>query len=194
MNINERVKILRKQLKLTQIQFGQKTAISQGHLTAIENGKREVTEKTIKVICSEFNINEAWLRTGEGEMKQTGENPILTELRKKYSLDALDEIILRSFLELKPEQRAAVTAYITKLADEMRAEQERAAADMAGGTQAAPNTQSSAALVSEDEPQTSADLVSEADRAAAHIALDAELNAHDGKKSSPSTGTSTAAN
>ena len=194
MEIHERIKSFRKSLHLTQEEFASKIQVSRSNLGNIETGTISLTQRVITSICSAFSINEEWLRTGEGDMKQTGDNPILVQLRKEYSLDALDEIILRSFLELKPEQRAAVTAYITKLADEMRAEQERAAADMAGDTQASPNTQSSVALVSEDEPQTSADLVSEADRAAAHAALDAELNAHDGKKSSPSTGTSTAAN
>lgn len=194
MEIHERIKSFRKSLHLTQEEFASKIQVSRSNLGNIETGTISLTQRVITSICSAFSINEEWLRTGEGEMKQTGDNPILVQLRKEYSLDALDEIILRSFLELKPEQRAAVTAYITKLADEMRAEQERAAADMAGDTQASPNTQTSAALVSEDEPQTSADLVSEADRATAHAALDAELNAHDGKKSSPSTGTSTAAN
>lgn len=194
MEIHERIKSFRKSLHLTQEEFASKIQVSRSNLGNIETGTISLTQRVITSICSAFSINEEWLRTGEGDMKQTGDNPILVQLRKEYSLDALDEIILRSFLELKPEQRAAVTAYITKLADEMRAEQERAAADMAGGTQAAPNTQSSAALVAEDEPQTSADLVSEADRATAHAALDAELAAHDGKKSSPSTGTSTAAN
>ena len=194
MEIHERIKSFRKSLHLTQEEFASKIQVSRSNLGNIETGTISLTQRVITSICSAFSINEEWLRTGEGDMKQTGDNPILVQLRKEYSLDALDEIILRSFLELKPEQRAAVTAYITKLADEMRAEQERTAADMAGGTQAAPIAQSSAALVSEDEPQTSADLVSEADRAAAHAALDAELATHDGKKSSPSTGTSTAAN
>lgn len=192
--MKNRLKSIRKEKHLTQDGFSQILGVSRTAYAKYENGLVVPSDTFIKLVVEKFSINEEWLRTGKGDMKQTGDNPILVQLRKEYSLDALDEIILRSFLELKPEQRAAVTAYITKLADEMRAEQERAAADMAEGTQASPNTQSSAALVSEDEPQTSADLVSEADRAAAHAALDAELAAHDGKKSSPSTGTSTAAN
>ena len=192
--MKNRLKSIRKEKHLTQDGFSQILGVSRTAYAKYENGLVVPSDTFIKLVVEKFSINEEWLRTGKGDMKQTGDNPILVQLRKEYSLDALDEIILRSFLELKPEQRAAVTAYITKLADEMRAEQERAAADMAGDTQASPNTQTSAALVSEDEPQTSADLVSEADRATAHAALDAELNAHDGKKLSPSTGTSTAAN
>lgn len=192
--MKNRLKTIRKEKHLTQDGFSQILGVSRTAYAKYENGLVVPSDTFIKLVVEKFSINEAWLRTGEGEMKQTGENPILTELKKKYNLDAQGEVIMRSFLELKPEQRTAVTSFIIKLADEMRAEQERAAADMAGDTQAVPNTQNSAAPVSEEEPQTSADLVSEADRAAAHAVLDAELNAHDGKKSSPSTGTSTAAN
>lgn len=70
MNINERVKFLRKELKLTQKDFGNKIAVAQSYLTNIENGVRPVTDKIIKLICLEFNVNEVWLRTGEGEMLQ----------------------------------------------------------------------------------------------------------------------------
>ena len=34
----------------------------------IEVGKRKFSDKHIKIICSEFHVNEKWLRTGEGEM------------------------------------------------------------------------------------------------------------------------------
>lgn len=68
MTINARIKDLRKTLGLTQIDFGSKIGIVQGHLTAIESGKRRVTEKTIKVICSSYGASEDWLRTGKGEM------------------------------------------------------------------------------------------------------------------------------
>lgn len=68
MTINERIKILRKTLKLNQTEFGKRVAIAQGHLTNIETGKRDVTEKNIKIICLEFNVNKEWLSTGEGAM------------------------------------------------------------------------------------------------------------------------------
>lgn len=68
MSINERIKTLRKALKLTQTEFGERVAIAQGHLTNIETGKREVTDKNVKIICLEFNVSENWLRNGEGDM------------------------------------------------------------------------------------------------------------------------------
>ena len=66
MTINERVKMVRKELGLNQTDFGKRIAIAQGYLTNVENGRRDVTEKTIRLICLEFNVSENWLRTGEG--------------------------------------------------------------------------------------------------------------------------------
>ena len=69
MEINERIKYLRKNLGLNQTDFARKIGMKQTGLSAIEKGKVPVLERNIKNICSEFHINEVWLRTGEGEMK-----------------------------------------------------------------------------------------------------------------------------
>lgn len=37
-------------------------------ISEIENGKAPITERTIISICSKFNVNEEWLRTGNGSM------------------------------------------------------------------------------------------------------------------------------
>ena len=106
--IGERVKQLRKELKLTQIDFGGRIAVSQGHLTAMENGKREVTDKTVKVICMEFNVNEKWLRTGEGQMFAETNETILSELASEYRLEGERYNLIRNFLMLTDEQQEAI--------------------------------------------------------------------------------------
>jgi len=68
MPIGKRIKELRKYLKLTQVDFGGKIGIAQGHLTGIESGNKSVTEKTLKVICSVYGVSEKWMRNGEGQM------------------------------------------------------------------------------------------------------------------------------
>ncbi|WP_083538304.1 helix-turn-helix domain-containing protein [Holdemania sp. Marseille-P2844] len=65
MTINERVRALRKELGMNQTEFGERIALSQGHLTSVEQGKRAVTDRTIKLICTEFGVSEDWLRTGK---------------------------------------------------------------------------------------------------------------------------------
>lgn len=69
--MNIRIKELRKTLELTQIDFANKIGISHGTLSDIENGKSTITERTILTICTIYNVNEKWLRSGEGEMFNT---------------------------------------------------------------------------------------------------------------------------
>lgn len=65
-----RIKLLRKEIGMTQTDFGKKIEAAQGYLTNIETGKRPATEKIIKIICLQSwdgkRVNESWLRTGEG--------------------------------------------------------------------------------------------------------------------------------
>ena len=66
--MNERIRILRKQLGITLEKFGEKVGVTRGAMSSIENGKRNVTDQMFKSICREFNVNPSWLRDGEGEM------------------------------------------------------------------------------------------------------------------------------
>ena len=66
--MNERIRELRKTLGLTLDKFGERLGVKKAALSAIENGHRNLTDQMFKSICREFNVNENWLRTGEGEM------------------------------------------------------------------------------------------------------------------------------
>ncbi|MEC1178627.1 helix-turn-helix transcriptional regulator [Metasolibacillus meyeri] len=63
-----RIKEIRNALKMNQAEFARHLGLGQSTLAMIEVGKRTFSDKHIKVICATFNINEEWLRTGEGEM------------------------------------------------------------------------------------------------------------------------------
>jgi transcriptional regulator with XRE-family HTH domain len=66
--MHERVKKARKYLNLNQTEFAKTVGLTQTALSMIEIGKSKLTEKNIKLICNIHNINERWLRCGEGEM------------------------------------------------------------------------------------------------------------------------------
>ncbi len=63
-----RIKELRKKLRLTQQSFADTLGMKQNTIASYEIGRIEPSDPTIKHICKEFNVNETWLRTGEGEM------------------------------------------------------------------------------------------------------------------------------
>jgi len=76
--LNERLKKLRKTLDLTQQELANKIGIARGNIGAYEVGKNAPSDAVISLICKQFNVDENWLRTGEGEMfiKQTRDEQI----------------------------------------------------------------------------------------------------------------------
>ncbi len=66
--MNERIKKLRKSLDLTQQKFADKLCVKRNTVGQWEIGRNELTDSAILSICREFNVNEEWLRTGEGDM------------------------------------------------------------------------------------------------------------------------------
>ena len=66
--MNTRIKLLRKELKKTQDEFSSAIGLSRNFIAQIEIGTKIPSDRTISDICRVYNVNEAWLRTGEGEM------------------------------------------------------------------------------------------------------------------------------
>jgi DNA-binding XRE family transcriptional regulator len=75
----ERLRAVRKKLGLNQWEFARQIGLTQTSISMIEVGKTILTDKNIKLICVTFNVNEHWLRTGQGEMFGTA-SPYLKEL------------------------------------------------------------------------------------------------------------------
>ena len=65
--MNERLKELRKSLGLTQQEFAERLGIKRNAVTNYEVGRNAPADMVVSLICREFNVSEAWLRTGEGE-------------------------------------------------------------------------------------------------------------------------------
>lgn len=76
--MKDRIKELRKTLKITQQSFADTLGIKQNTVALYEMGRSGISDGIIKSICREFNVNEVWLRTGEGDMfkKKTKEEEI----------------------------------------------------------------------------------------------------------------------
>lgn len=66
--MNNRIKELRASQKLTQDEFGKKIGSARNTIANYETGNRSPSNTVIVAMCKEFNVNETWLRTGEGEM------------------------------------------------------------------------------------------------------------------------------
>lgn len=115
--LQDRIKLLRKKLELTQEKFGEKIGLKKNSISQIENGVNSLTEQLLLSICREFNVREEWLRNGTGEIFNpvpeedevalyVGEllqpdNPfseLIVEIMRTYSqLDARSQDVLKEF-------------------------------------------------------------------------------------------------
>ena len=113
--MNERLKIIRLKLKLTQDDFAKKIGIKQAAISAIEKGIRNVTDRIINDICREFNVNEEWLRYGTGEMFAPTFNDKLDQLATEYNFSKLEYTFFSSYLKLDEKKREAVTEFLESI-------------------------------------------------------------------------------
>ena len=66
--LNERLKKLRKTLGLTQQEFADKIGSKRNTIAKYETNTNTPSAAVISLICREFDVNEIWFKTGEGEM------------------------------------------------------------------------------------------------------------------------------
>lgn len=116
MTQGERIKQLRKLLGLTQTQFGAKIALKQAVIGQIENNQRTATPRTIRDICREFNVNEEWLSTGEGEMfRSLEENAMAAIDRIMFGENELAKSVFKAFASLSEEEWQTVGKLIDQI-------------------------------------------------------------------------------
>ena len=108
--MNVRIRLLRNYLKKTQQDFGSLCGKSRDAIANYETGRVIPDDAFVKLLCLKFNVNEHWLRTGEGEMfSKTIEN-MIGDLAEKYDLDKYDISIIRHYVELSAEDRKKFTS------------------------------------------------------------------------------------
>ena len=66
--MNERVKLIRKQLGMTQEQLAQRLGIGKAALSMIETGKAGLSARNRNILVQELNVNPEWLESGKGNM------------------------------------------------------------------------------------------------------------------------------
>lgn len=121
MTIGERVKALRKELGLTLEKFANPIGIHRGSLSAIENDKSGVSDRTLLAICREYGVSEEWLRDGVGEMfvPVTRNEKIARfagELMKDETPDFRRQLV-EILADLNDEQWDALADFAEKLAN-----------------------------------------------------------------------------
>ena len=122
--MNQRIKQLRRSLNLTQQDFAERIGLKQNSIALIESGKRNISNQAVLSICREFNVNETWLRTGDGEMF----NALSRDEQIAYRLgamlagqgDTIQKRLIAALSDLDESEWAAVEAFARKLVEQSR--------------------------------------------------------------------------
>lgn len=107
MSVGSRIKELRNSLDLTQQKFADRLGIQRGAIANYELERNVPIDAVISLICREFNVREAWLRDGEGDMlevKPRAEE--LGELVRKLLADRPESFrsrLITSLLRFEPD-------------------------------------------------------------------------------------------
>lgn len=107
MSIASRTSELRKSLGLTQQAFADRLGITRGAVSKYDIDATDPSDAVISLICREFNVREAWLRDGTGEMleiKPRAEE--LGELVRKLLADRPESFrsrLITSLLRFEPD-------------------------------------------------------------------------------------------
>ena len=92
----DRIKLLRKELHLTQVEFGEVIGIAGASVAKVEANASRLTEAAIKLICATYKLNYEWLVDGLGDMWQgrsledlveqymAGESPLAISIMKAF--------------------------------------------------------------------------------------------------------------
>lgn len=87
-----RLKKIRETFGINKSELASKVRMTPSSISLIESGKRPVTDRLIHTICTEFGVDEHWLRTGEGDMYAlpSEEDAELIELLARLNADDMD--------------------------------------------------------------------------------------------------------
>lgn len=122
-NIGKRIGTVIEVLGIKKVQFAERIKVDQSFISQLVSGKRNPSDRTVADICREFNVDENWLRTGEGEMfVQLSEDAefiqILSEI--EVSDDDFIKALLRSYWRLSDNEKAAIHKLVDGMLNEKK--------------------------------------------------------------------------
>lgn len=120
--MKERITQVRKGAKLNQDEFAKRIGLTKNYISLMETGGRVPSDRTIGDICREFNVNEFWLRTGEGEMcRVKTRKEEMTEFATKFVGGELSEF-QTNLINVISKLDADQIALLANIADTMAKE------------------------------------------------------------------------
>lgn len=113
--MNQRLRLIRESKELSRSAFGQRIGVSGDVINNLERGRVEIKEHIIKLVCSEYSINEKWFRFGIGQMNIQTPSSTMEQLRKEFNLDDFSYNLVYEYLKLDVEQRDAFREFFYRV-------------------------------------------------------------------------------
>ena len=111
--IRNRLTQIREAKKLNKTEFAKPLNLDRSTISRMENGSAPITDRNIMVICKIYNVNELWLREGQGDMFKT--------YSQGNSFDKYKENFFEIFDQLSPES----CSLLIKIAEDILESQKR---------------------------------------------------------------------
>lgn len=113
MTVGERVKYIRKDLKMSQEKFGNTLGVTRDVINNIERDRNKGNSETIlRLICKTHRVNYFWLTEETGEPYIGIPGIIIDEVIEEYHLDEQDKKIIEEYVKLDPKIRQVFKDYI----------------------------------------------------------------------------------
>lgn len=120
MTINERWKLVRKTLNLTQTQVGKEIGVSKARVSMYEKNGEEIPKRSIKAFCENFNVDRFWLTDGEGEMFLEFPDVAIDMIVEDYKLDEIDRLLVQTYIESSDEDRKVIKNFLQTFAKKIK--------------------------------------------------------------------------
>lgn len=122
--MKSRILQIRKESKLTQDAFAEKLNLSKNFVWMLEKGERVPSDRTISDICREFNVNENWLRTGNGymyvEIEDETASIVSDLLEKNNPLYEIIKGIMKTYQKLDTKSQKIINDFAKELLEELK--------------------------------------------------------------------------
>jgi transcriptional regulator with XRE-family HTH domain len=123
--MHERIKKIRQAINVTQQEFADRLLVKRNTVATWEGGRSIPQDSVVALICKEFNVNETWLRTGEGDMFNKAESSAVERLCSELKASELERQIISAYFKIEPNIR---DSFVRRLIHEVEAKRNMEAA------------------------------------------------------------------
>lgn len=114
--MKERIKQVRSQASLTQADFAASVGVTRDIVASWENGRVEPPEAVIRLICREFSVSYAWLKSGQEPMSIPVEALVLSKVERIMNGDnEFVKAVFRELTNLPTEAWEEIAAFMSRV-------------------------------------------------------------------------------